>query len=157
VSQALGPRRLLADRRADQAYALRLRGGSFRDIAEAVGVSTATAARKCVLRGQARNTPDEATVADRRRLASARLDLLRVECWRIMTAPTSDDATKLSAVGRLTRIEAEEMALWGLAAPQRVEHSGLEGRPVEVRVSELLERTRSLRLLPASGQDPPAN
>lgn len=122
-----------------QATELRGRGCSYQAIAEALGMSDRSAARKAVERALAATVAEPAE--ELRRLQLAQLDKLSRNAWRVLDTPhplvsagkvmtfdgvpLRDPQPLLAAIDRLLRIAERRARLLGLDAPIRVGPVGI--------------------------------
>jgi hypothetical protein len=119
-----------AEARARDALALRLRGHTYADIGDQLGV-TLEGARQAVQRGMAEiRTQTAETAVEVREQEAARLDRMLVRLERM--ADQADDATTALAIqDRLLKIQDRRARLLGLDL-QRLELTGANGGPIQI-------------------------
>ena len=119
-----------AEARARDALALRLRGHTYADIGDQLGV-TLEGARQAVQRGMAEiRTQTAETAVEVREQEAARLDRMLVRLERM--ADQADDATTALAIqDRLLKIQDRRARLLGLDL-QRLELTGANGGPIAI-------------------------
>lgn len=144
MPQKLTAKTLKIAERRYQAFDLRMKGHSFRDIGRKLGISH-TAAHKHVQKGLenlARTTEDKANML--MLMEVARIDRLHQGCW--------DDAINgdLQAIDLVLKLMERRAKLFGLDAPNKVAQTNVEGtesrhdqmteEEVDARIEELLQK-----------------
>ena len=150
MTQRVGKR---AARSADlrrKALDLRVAGAAYTQIAEALGISRTAAYGHvaAALASTAKLTAEDAEKV--RAVELQRLDSMLMSLWGHRSDPRTAD-TILRAMDRRAR-------LLGLDSPDRHEHSGPDGKPLEMRVTDARERLMAriaARLAPGVGPVPP--
>lgn len=128
--------------RQNRAVKLRGLGANYDQIAETLGYSDKSGARKAVMAGLDRATVE--TVNEMRVLMTERLDMMVMRC---LEAFLQGDLTQ---VRNIVMIEKRRADLWGLDAVRTVQVTGVDGRAIETDVGQLL-LSRLQALSPATG------
>ena len=119
------------EERRDKVMTLLLAGGTTRSIGQTLGMNHATVARDIAARLQGAAAACYST-ADYRELHRQRIEMLLLQWW-----PRSGrDPASLDRVVRLLEREAK---LLGLDSPQKLEHSGKDGGPVQNDIRLVLD------------------
>lgn len=129
---------ILARRR--KAYGLRMVGGTYRQIAEACGVSVKTSFDdvKAVMEELRQEAREDAETI--RAMELERLDTMLSKIWPAV------QLGKLLAVDRALKIMERRSRLLGLDAAQKFEHAGKDGGPIET-TSEIREKLTPVQAL----------
>ena len=119
------------EERRDKVMTLLLAGGTTRSIGQTLGMNHATVARDIEARLQGAAAACYST-ADYRELHRQRIEMLLLQWW-----PRSGrDPASLDRVVRLLEREAK---LLGLDSPQKLEHSGKDGGPIQTDMKVILD------------------
>jgi hypothetical protein len=146
-------RAAIAERRA-RVLAMRIEQRPYAEIAAALGISEAVAAKDYERAVEARGAELDAQRDVAVQIEVAKLDALERECWRVLRAPhivvqqgrvvcdadgkpLADDAPVLQAVDRLERIAARRARLRGYDAPTKVEVDDARRAEIEKYAAEL--------------------
>jgi hypothetical protein len=130
------------------AIQLRTRGHTFQQIADALGLKSRSAARKCVIRGLGRwmREADE----ELREIEVARLDLAMQRLWPVIEQ--EDDDLALRAVEKLVRVIDLRARITGLYQP-RQKHQPVAAITKELAARQGEEMVAAVeRLMAATGQ-----
>jgi len=116
---------IIARKREAEALELRLAGGTYEQIAQAIGYETRSAAYRAVVRAL-RSLSKVQDVEHLRELESERLDRLFLGVWA--KAVKGDD----HKIDRVIKIMVRRAKLLGLDAPVRQELTGRGGGPIQL-------------------------
>lgn len=116
------PRHIEASERACKALSLRLRGRSYRAIAQALDVSLSTAHSYVAQALASIRTQTAETAQQLRDLEMLKLDQLECKLWQAMKETSAADAAKLA--NSIRSISESRRKLLGIDAPVRVETTG---------------------------------
>ena len=119
------------EERRDHVMGLLLAGGSTRSIAKVVGVHHATVARDIDARLKGAAEACRSTT-DLRLIEEERLGALLLQWWG---AAQHD----LHAFDRVLRLLERRAKLLGLDSPQKLEHSGVDGGPIQTDMKVILD------------------
>ena len=125
------PRMQLAETRKRDALELRLRGHSYMDIGEQLGI-TLEGARQCVKKALAEVREQAAeTAIEVREQEAARLDRMLLRLEGLLEQSADDVTAALAIQDRMLRVQDRRAKLLGLDL-QRVELTGAGGGPIEI-------------------------
>lgn len=128
--KASHPLMQLAEARSAEALDLRLKGYSYADIGQRMGLSN-EGARRAVQRGMAEIRTEAAeTAIEVREQEAARLDRM-LQTLERMAEATEDPSTLLAIQDRLLKIQDRRARLLGLDL-QRLEVTGAGGGPIQI-------------------------
>lgn len=131
--------------RMKKALEFRAQGLSYDGIADECGFANAKAAKDAVWKCMEETLRD--TADQTRKMEGRRLDSLMMPFWKKATA----DADKAAALVCL-RIMERRAKLFGLDAPQKMEHAGADGGPIQFAdMTEDQKRERAQSILDRLG------
>ena len=108
------PKKVSEATRREQAVALRIKGYTFEEIAEAVGYADRASAWNAVYHELAKNSADK--VLEMRELEGRRLDAITVALWPYVIMNPPD----LDSVGKYLMVSARRARLFGLDVPREL-------------------------------------
>ena len=148
---------------------MRSNGASLAQISDTLRINKGTVSR-ILTRAIHNATPDQHDLDEARRLQAIRIEQRRLDAVRVLSrphpvlyqgevvtvtdddgepVPLDDDGIRLQAIASIRDADRDLAALWGLDSAKKYEHAGPDGGPVpvEIRVADLLQRTREARLM----------
>lgn len=135
--QKASPRAIKAADHSEQSLRLRREGKTFSAIGTTLGLTT-EGARKAVYRAlHAIVESTEESAKDLRELESQRLDEMIRALWPKVKKG------EIGAIDIAVKIIARRAKLFGLDEPKKNEHTGKDGKPIEVAVNTWLDLVKS--------------